>query len=165
MIRFSCACGHAFEVQPAYAGREGPCPQCGRHVVIPTGGRQATKQFPGTIAPPVGLGGGSPAAQVRPGARLEVVHGPAAARGQSYPLPADRSVTLGRDPTADLSVPSERISRHHCRFVPGPGGALAVEDLGSSNGTRVNQAPIQGLRALVSGDYVQTGDCLFRVVL
>lgn len=90
---------------------------------------------------------------------------PPAARDTTLAIPADRPAVLGRDPAADLPIPSERISRHHCRFLTAPNGAVAVEDLGSSNGTLVNQQRISGRRILVSGDYVQAGDCLFRILL
>ena len=35
-------------------------------------------------------------------------------------------------------------------------------DLGSANGTLVNQTRIDGRKALLGGEYIQAGDCLFR---
>ena len=92
---------------------------------------------------------------------LEVVHGPDGFKGTRITLDPSRAMVIGRDPAADVRVPSERVSRRHCQIQPMSGGFLLV-DLGSSNGTLVNQARIDGQRPLQSGDYIQTGDCLFR---
>lgn len=94
-------------------------------------------------------------------AELEVVHGPDGFKGSRVSLDPSRAMVIGRDPAADVRVPSERVSRRHCQIQPMSGGFLLV-DLGSSNGTLVNQARIDGQRPLQSGDYIQTGDCLFR---
>jgi len=94
-------------------------------------------------------------------AELEVVHGPDGFKGSRIKLDPSRVMVIGRDPAADVRVPSERVSRRHCQIQPMSGGFLLV-DLGSSNGTLVNQARIDGQRPLQSGDYIQTGDCLFR---
>ena len=37
-----------------------------------------------------------------------------------------------------------------------------LEDLGSANGTLINQVRLQGRVLLQGGEYIQTGDCLFR---
>ncbi|WP_437675998.1 sigma 54-interacting transcriptional regulator [Sorangium sp. So ce131] len=50
-------------------------------------------------------------------------------------LPSSGSVVLGRDEDADVCVPDSSVSRRHAVLHLGP--PLRVEDLGSSNGTRV----------------------------
>jgi pSer/pThr/pTyr-binding forkhead associated (FHA) protein len=82
--------------------------------------------------------------------------------GQVYPLIPGRAVVLGRDPGAEVTIASDRVSRRHCRFEPRPGGAYMLVDLGSANGTLVNQTRIDGRKALLGGEYIQAGDCLFR---
>ncbi len=53
----------------------------------------------------------------------------------TYPLPAGGTVTIGRDPTCDVPLSHPKISRRHtCLHV---GDFIEVEDLGSTNGTRV----------------------------
>jgi pSer/pThr/pTyr-binding forkhead associated (FHA) protein len=94
-------------------------------------------------------------------AQLEVVHGPAGFQGKTFPLNCVQPATLGRDPAADLRIPSERVSRRHCQIKASREGYVLV-DLGSSNGTLLNQSRIQGTHPLQPGDYIQTGDCLFR---
>ncbi len=45
--------------------------------------------------------------------------------------------TIGRDPTADLAVESNRVSRKHAAIVPTDHGYM-IQDLDSTNGTYVN---------------------------
>jgi len=52
--------------------------------------------------------------------------------GKTYPLFG--TVTVGRHSECDISVPGEEISRHHAKLSVMPDG-IAVEDLGSANGT------------------------------
>jgi pSer/pThr/pTyr-binding forkhead associated (FHA) protein len=55
---------------------------------------------------------------------------------------------LGDDP---------ELSRSHARMARGAGGALTIEDLGSSNGTFVNGERVEGVRVLRLGDVVRVG--------
>jgi pSer/pThr/pTyr-binding forkhead associated (FHA) protein len=69
--------------------------------------------------------------------------------------------TVGRDPSAGLSLADETVSRMHAR-IDRKGTGLQVTDLKSSNGTKVNGEPV--LRAaLVDGDQVAFGDVEFTV--
>lgn len=52
--------------------------------------------------------------------------------GKTYPLFG--TMTVGRHSECDISVPGEEISRHHAKLSVMPDG-IAVEDLGSANGT------------------------------
>ena len=90
-----------------------------------------------------------------------MVHGPPEVLGKTFSLsPAGRTV-IGRDPQADVHLPSDRVSRRHCQIERVNEGML-LSDMGSSNGTLVNQVRIQGRQLLRGGEYIQTGDCLFR---
>lgn len=55
---------------------------------------------------------------------------------------SQKEVSIGRDPEADIFLDNTGISRSHARFERTPGG-YAVEDLGSANGTLVNDQPVQ----------------------
>jgi len=73
-----------------------------------------------------------------------------------------RDVTLiGRREDCDFRIPLGDISRKHCRLVK-EDGALKVQDLGSSNGTFVNNQRVQAL-ALSPGDTIQIGGVSFIV--
>lgn len=68
-------------------------------------------------------------------------------------------LTLGRDPQCDIEVDDDNASRQHAKLRPTERGWM-VEDLGSTNGTRVN-----GFRAaaqlLSDGDQVTIGGTAF----
>jgi pSer/pThr/pTyr-binding forkhead associated (FHA) protein len=73
------------------------------------------------------------------------------------------AVTVGRSADCDLQIPDTYISSRHARFA-NDNGDLTIEDLGSTNGTYVNQELIHGRLLLERGDIVQVGGVLFEVV-
>jgi hypothetical protein len=70
---------------------------------------------------------------------------------------ARRSLLLGRDPASDLPIEDVEISRRHARLIAQSGG-YAIEDLGSMNGTFVNDERISTVITLKPGDRVRFGD-------
>jgi pSer/pThr/pTyr-binding forkhead associated (FHA) protein len=59
---------------------------------------------------------------------------------RTHPLAAGGEFLLGRDLDCDIVLAHHRVSRRHARLrVAGAGDALAIEDLGSRNGTRVGE--------------------------
>ena len=71
------------------------------------------------------------------------------------------SLTIGRAADNDLVLPDGRVSRHHAR-VTGRRGTLVYTDLGSTNGSRVNGAPV-GELVLGAGDRIELGDSVLVV--
>ena len=71
-------------------------------------------------------------------------------------------LVVGRSPGADITVAAEYVSGRHARFMP-LDNRLVVEDLDSTNGTRVNGSPIAMPQELVDGDLVQIGDVVLKV--
>ena len=59
---------------------------------------------------------------------------------------------------------SSQLSRRHARLSRLPDGGLAIEDLGSLNGTVVNGERLERQRRLGPGDSVKVGDVLLVVV-
>lgn len=55
--------------------------------------------------------------------------------GKTYALVG--SMTIGRQQDCDISLPGDEISRHHARVQVLPDGVM-VEDMGSANGTFIN---------------------------
>lgn len=86
-------------------------------------------------------------------AQLVVLVGEGA--GRSYTLAGD-PVVLGRDETATIQFNSEGVSREHARITR-PKENFIIEDLGSSNGTRVNGVPLAAKTTLQYGDRIQLG--------
>lgn len=68
--------------------------------------------------------------------------------------------TIGRE-LCDILLEDGEVSRRHaaCRAS---GEGLAIEDLGSRNGTFVNGERVEGARALADGDIVQIGKTSWR---
>lgn len=68
---------------------------------------------------------------------------------------------IGRREECDFRVPLPSVSRRHCRLVK-DGQYVRVEDLGSSNGTRVNGERVE-LAVLSAGDVLSVGPVKFEV--
>jgi pSer/pThr/pTyr-binding forkhead associated (FHA) protein len=68
--------------------------------------------------------------------------------------------SLGRAQDNDVHVPDEHASRHHAR-IDVQQGAYVISDLGSANGTFVNNQRIQR-QALRDGDEIRIGDTVLR---
>lgn len=76
-------------------------------------------------------------------------------------LPPYRFV-IGRGADCDLSITDDpNISRRHACFEP-KNNAYFLSDLGSTNGTFVNDERIQEPRELVNKDYVKLGRHIFK---
>jgi pSer/pThr/pTyr-binding forkhead associated (FHA) protein len=83
---------------------------------------------------------------------LEIVEGPRA--GEQFQL--TRSLEIGRDPSCDVTLDDDHVSRRHVRIAPGSNGPV-VEDLDSRNGTFVNGHQLHGAVRLHPGDQVVVG--------
>ncbi len=94
---------------------------------------------------------------VRETYRLVVQSGDAA--GLIYALEGDR-VTIGRGPENTIQVIDRRTSRAHASLARTEGG-WRVRDLGSRNGTLINDRPIRGEELIRSGDRLLIGETLF----
>lgn len=77
-------------------------------------------------------------------------------------LPPGSVKTLGRTARADFIVDAALVSRLHCRLSADRADQLVVEDLGSTNGTKVNGQTIDRA-VLKSGDTLQVGRVTFQV--
>ena len=80
--------------------------------------------------------------------------------GKSFYLQKEQMV-LGRDLTADISIGETAISRRHTEFSVVPEG-VNCKDLGSTNGTFVNDKQLEDASILQDGDYLRVGNCLYR---
>lgn len=81
--------------------------------------------------------------------------------GKKIALP-DREVTIGRDEKCFIRMTSVEVSREHCSLIPTAKGLL-IRDLGSQNGTVVNNVRIEGETLLQPGDFLQIGPIQFQV--
>src|SRR3954466_4627776 len=84
---------------------------------------------------------------------LEIVEGP----GAGKQVPVDGALDVGRESSLALHLDEDgQVSRRHARFSL-QGSDVVVEDLGSTNGTYVNEQPISSPRMLRAGDKVRVG--------
>jgi hypothetical protein len=71
---------------------------------------------------------------------------------------------IGRSRDCDIVLEDSSVSRRHAELRP-EGNAWRIEDLGSTNGVRVNGLTIQGVQELRSGDRIEMGstEILFEI--
>src|SRR5947209_221139 len=74
----------------------------------------------------------------------------------AYDLP-EGETSLGRADENDIVLSGDLVSRRHAR-IRVKGDDLAIEDLGSRNGSRVNGEPLHGAVDLKAGDVVSVGE-------
>lgn len=72
---------------------------------------------------------------------------------------------IGRLPQCDLYLPSGGVSRYHARLVKNTAGVWTIEDLGSKNGTQLNDKLVTAPQELHHGDTIWLGDVSLIVVL
>ena len=112
---------------------EGFCSECGYMLASHIG------------SPNLGGGGGSPLPKL-----IEE-------NGRELMLRVGES-TVGRE-GADVALPHPTISRRHARFIVSGGNHVILEDLGSTNGTKVAGQPLAtgNQKALTNGQAIQFG--------
>ncbi len=81
---------------------------------------------------------------------------------RDFPLSAGKSI-VGRSTDSQIQIPLEIVSREHCE-IRVKKESVRVRDLGSSNGTYVNNRRIQE-SALHAGDTLVVGPVVFTVVI
>jgi pSer/pThr/pTyr-binding forkhead associated (FHA) protein len=71
--------------------------------------------------------------------------------------------TLGRSAECDISIPTDEISRHHAKLQVVPDGVM-VEDLGSANGTFINNTRVHGGTLMKPGDELRLDTVRFMLM-
>lgn len=66
------------------------------------------------------------------------------------------TLTLGRDPTCDIVISDPEVSRYHLRLNASPSGYV-IEDLGSTNGTFINNVALSEAYNLQANDAIRLG--------
>ncbi len=89
--------------------------------------------------------------------RLVVVSVPGHEPGMEYDV--DEGATLGRG-DVEIHLEDAFASTRHARLVP-QGGVVVLEDLGSTNGTYLNEELLHGPQPLHRGDTIRIGDSIF----
>jgi predicted component of type VI protein secretion system len=92
-----------------------------------------------------------------------VVLTPGPSEGKVIPIQRAQFV-IGRDPGCQLRPASPHISNRHCALLQRD-AKVFLRDLGSTNGTLVNDRQIKGEMELLNGDQLRVGPLLFGVRL
>ncbi|RKH37064.1 GGDEF domain-containing protein [Corallococcus sicarius] len=82
--------------------------------------------------------------------------------GRKFDLTREETL-IGRSSKADIQIDQEAVSRNHARITNTTKG-VRIEDLGSTNGTFVNDDVAQGGRSLQNGDLVKIGRTIFKFI-
>ena len=91
---------------------------------------------------------------------LVVMHAPLRQLLGARAVIARDAVVVGRDPSCDLVLDVDDVSRRHAR-VREDGERHLLEDLGSTNGTFVGGERV-GTRVLEAGDFVRVGSVVIK---
>jgi transcriptional regulator with GAF, ATPase, and Fis domain len=103
----------------------------------------------------MGDSGEQAAATATGGARLEAVSGPL--KGKLFPL-AGGEVSIGRDPSNEISLLDSLVSRRHC-IIRKEADGFRLQDLESRNNTFISGVPVKD-RVLVHGDQIRVGNSI-----
>ncbi len=90
--------------------------------------------------------------------RLVVERAPGHAAGMEYEV--GEGAVMGRGDQAEIRLEDPFASSRHARLVR-QGGAVVLEDMGSTNGTYLNEELLSGPQPLHPGDRVRIGDSEF----
>lgn len=74
-----------------------------------------------------------------------------------------RELTVGRDQANAIVLEMDNVSRRHARFFQVDDTSY-VEDLGSTNGTFINDTDISGETPLANGDLIKIGGAIFKFI-
>ncbi len=93
---------------------------------------------------------------------LVLIYPPGPNMGRKYELHS-KTANLGRDPSSDIMVDSDSVSRRHARLTM-KNNRRMLTDLQSTNGSYVNNKPINTC-FLENGDQLKIGDTIFKYLV
>jgi pSer/pThr/pTyr-binding forkhead associated (FHA) protein len=132
------------------------------------GTRIVNRRRPGGRPAPAPAAGATPAAPAAPEkprgrrggpTRLVVTEGPL--RGTTLPL-ATSAVLIGRAPSCTLVLDDDYSSSRHARVFPEDGQWL-VEDMGSTNGTFLDEQPVTAAMPVRAGSQIRIGQSVLEL--
>lgn len=85
--------------------------------------------------------------------------------GGGLEIAVESSVTIGRAPGNDVVLDDPLVSREHARVERYEDGSFLLMDLGSSNGTSLNDRTLEAPARLQSGDVAGVGETSLTFVL
>jgi hypothetical protein len=104
-----------------------------------------------------GAGDGAPMPGIQP--QLVVVAAMGVAPGTVFEI--DDEAVMGRAPSSDVRIEDAFASSAHARIFP-RGESMYIEDLGSTNGTYLNERQLQSVEQLRPDDTIRIGETEYR---
>ncbi|MFH1023846.1 MAG: FHA domain-containing serine/threonine-protein kinase [Planctomycetota bacterium] len=89
--------------------------------------------------------------------KLMIENGPD--KGRTYRISGTGTLLLGRDTTTHIRIPDASVSRLHFKIIL-RNGAYLVQDLGSANGTWVNEDRVENESPIRFGDKIRAGETI-----
>ncbi|GEM_PF-2594441 len=84
--------------------------------------------------------------------------------GKSTLIPlTEGEFTIGRDESSSICLTERNVSRHHCK-ITAQSGAVFIENLAATWGTRVNNLLLRERATFHVGDVIQIGDYVLELV-
>lgn len=130
--------------------------------VVSSEGKPVQQPAESPVGKPVEKPSPAKAKEIGPGDRPELVvvgENGALERGTCIPLVGE--VTVGRSLDNSIVLKDPYVSNMHARFVR-KGTRFWVEDMGSKNGTLINNRRVRGRLPLRPGDMIVIGDSIFE---
>ncbi|MGF1461752.1 MAG: diguanylate cyclase, partial [Maricaulaceae bacterium] len=91
---------------------------------------------------------------------LVLIYPPGSDMGKRFPLDRDELV-IGRGADCDIQVDYDSVSRRHARVYRGSEGFWVLEDLGSTNGSYVDDMPVSR-SPLHDANFLKIGAAIFK---
>ncbi len=123
--------------------------------------RGIRKSRSGTAVLDEPVGGGEGKTPTRREATIILIHPPEMQIGRRTALDQDRMV-IGRDAESAICLERDAVSRQHAELIRQGEGQWLLRDLASTNGSFVNERPVEGEEALRDGDQLRFGDVVFK---
>lgn len=94
---------------------------------------------------------------------MKIMYLNGALTGQTLELPPS-GATIGRECDNTVQLPMGGVSRYHAKIECDASGKWLIRDLGSTNGTLVDDFPVIGASPLANGSVITIGDQLLRCI-
>lgn len=94
---------------------------------------------------------------------MKIMYLNGAQTGQTMEL-SPAGATIGRESDNTIQLPMGGVSRYHAKIERDAAGNWLIRDLGSTNGTLVDDVPVIGASPLAPGSVISIGDQLLRCV-
>ena len=94
---------------------------------------------------------------------MKIMYLNGALTGQTMEL-SPSGATIGRESDNTIQLPMGGVSRYHAKIERDAAGNWLIRDLGSTNGTLVDDVPVIGASPLNAGSVITIGDQLLRCI-